>query len=105
MKWLRFISVVMMCAVIVGCHSNRREKMYEEGVSWTLAEYRKSTIHDLKYELSFSIPEKKSEAVEGEIFIMVFSFQKAYFSFSSFSTSFRLMVSILDTPCSCMVTP
>ena len=76
MKWLRFISVVMMCAVIVGCHSNRREKMYEEGVSWTLAEYRKSTIHDLKYELSFSIPEKKSEAVDGEIFIK-FNLSKA----------------------------
>lgn len=69
MSWFKFISVLGLCAMMVGCGSNRKEKMYEEGVSWELAEHRKATIHDLKYDLAFSIPDKKSDAVEAEAYI------------------------------------
>ena len=69
MSWFKFIYVLGLCATMVGCGSNRKEKMYEEGVSWELAEHRKATIHDLKYDLAFSIPDKKSDAVEAEAYI------------------------------------
>lgn len=51
-------------------------KRYDSGVSLQLAEQRKRTIKDLKYELSFAIPEKKSQLIDGEITIR-FTLDKA----------------------------
>ena len=45
------------------------DRRYDEGVSVELAQWRKATIGDLRYELCFSIPEQRSEAVEGEVCI------------------------------------
>ena len=39
--------------------------MTETGVSWELAQFRKSTYWDVKYNLSFVIPENRQEAVTG----------------------------------------
>lgn len=40
--------------------------LLDEGVSWELAQYRKESISNLRYALSFSIPESKDEDIEGE---------------------------------------
>lgn len=42
------------------------DRRYDEGVSVELAQWRKATIGDLRYALRFSIPEQRSEAVEGD---------------------------------------
>ena len=42
------------------------DRRYDVGVSVELAQWRKATIGDLRYALRFSIPEQRSEAVEGE---------------------------------------
>ena len=53
------------CLLFGSCQSNvKSDKIYEEGISLELAQLRKQEIKDLKYDLSFSIPEKKQEAVE-----------------------------------------
>ena len=44
----------------------KKNKLYEEGISLELAQLRKQEIKELKYGLSFSIPKQKQEAVEGE---------------------------------------
>lgn len=40
--------------------------LLDEGISWELAQQRKSTICNLHYALSFSIPEEKDKAIEGD---------------------------------------
>lgn len=67
MRLYRYLFVAVLYAILCGCLSNKNEKIYDEGVSWDLAKYRKSIIHDLKYDLRFSIPSIKSQAVEGEV--------------------------------------
>ena len=47
----------------VGCAQSGG--LTEAGVSWELAEYRKACIHDLVYDLHFSIPEELSRDIEG----------------------------------------
>ena len=42
------------------------DRWYDEGVSVELAQWRKTTIAHLRYDLQFNIPELRSEAVEGE---------------------------------------
>ena len=38
--------------------------LLDEGISWELAQHRKSSISNLRYNLSFSIPENKERAIE-----------------------------------------
>lgn len=58
------------CLILGSCQADRPSgKLYEKGVSQELAHLRKQTIRELKYELRFSIPEQKQEAVEGEAYI------------------------------------
>ena len=57
--------VVVVGLMLAGC-KNEEDRRYDEGVSVELAQWRKATIGDLRYGLRFSIPELKSEAVEGE---------------------------------------
>ena len=66
MKIIQYLTLVI--GLLLGsCQTNEKNhKLYEEGVSWELAQLRKESMKDLKYNLSFSIPEQKQEAVEGE---------------------------------------
>ena len=66
MKTLQYLAMAA-CLLLGSCQTNvKSDKLYEEGISWELAQLRKQEIKDLKYGLSFSIPEQKQEAVEGE---------------------------------------
>ena len=66
MKTIQCITL-LICILLSSCHTNKKsDKLYEEGISLELAQLRKQEIKDLKYGLSFSIPEQKQEAVKGE---------------------------------------
>lgn len=47
----------------------------EQGVSYELAQFRKSTLSDIKYELNLKIPESKSERIQGDE-ILSFNYKK-----------------------------
>ena len=67
MKILQYLAIVA-CFLFGSCQNQERSnKLYEEGISLELAQLRKQEIKDLKYNLSFSIPEKKQEPVNGEM--------------------------------------
>ena len=67
MKILQYLTVVA-CFLFGSCQNQERSnRLYEKGISLELAQLRKQEIKDLKYNLSFSIPEKKQESVEGEM--------------------------------------
>ena len=67
MKILQYLAIVA-CFLFGSCQNQERSnKLYEEGISLELAQLRKQEIKDLKYHLSFSIPEKKQEPIEGEM--------------------------------------
>ena len=66
----------MAVCLLFGSCQEKPNKLYEEGISLELAQLRKQEIKDLKYNLRFSIPEQKQEAVEGETRIL-FTIQKS----------------------------
>ena len=67
MKILQYLTIVT-CLLFGSCQNQKRSNLlYEEGISLELAQLRKQEIKDLKYDLSFSIPEKKQEPIEGEM--------------------------------------
>ena len=75
MKNIQYL-ILAICLLLSSCQTDKKShKLYEEGISLELAQLRKQEIKDLKYGLSFSIPEQKQEAVEGEARIR-FSIQK-----------------------------
>ena len=66
MKALKYIAIAATL-LLSSCQTHEKSnKLYEEGISLELAQLRKQEIKELKYGLSFSIPEQKQEAVEGE---------------------------------------
>ncbi|MBQ8265441.1 MAG: aminopeptidase [Bacteroides sp.] len=66
MKTLKYMSLAL-CLLFSSCQTHEKpNKLYEEGISMELAQLRKQEIKELRYGLSFSIPEQKQEAVEGE---------------------------------------
>ena len=67
--------LIMAVCLLFGSCQEKPNKLYEEGISLELAQLRKQEIKDLKYDLRFSIPEQKQEAVEGETRIL-FTIQK-----------------------------
>ena len=75
MKTIQYLTLII--GLLLGsCQTNEKNHtLYEEGVSWELAQLRKESMKDLKYHLRFSIPEQKQEAVEGEARIQ-FSIQQ-----------------------------
>lgn len=63
---LRIIAL-LMAMLLVSCREHRlHDKIYDEGVSIELAQWRKETIKDLKYKLHFNIPEQRDKAIEGK---------------------------------------
>ena len=66
MKALKYIAIAATL-LLSSCQTHeKKNKLYEEDISLELAQLRKQEIKELKYGLSFSIPEQKQEAVEGE---------------------------------------
>ncbi len=66
MKALKYIAIAATL-LLSSCQTHeKKNKLYEEGISLELAQLRKQEIKELKYGLSFSIPEQKQEAVKGE---------------------------------------
>ena len=66
MKALKYIAIAATL-LLSSCQTHEKSnKLYEEGISLELAQLRKQEIKELKYGLSFSIPEQKQEAVKGE---------------------------------------
>ena len=64
------MTLIAACLLLVSCQSHEKQnKLYEEGISLELAQLRKQEIKNLKYNLSFSIPEKKEDPVNGEAHI------------------------------------
>lgn len=69
MKQFYILIALISCLIPDMCGAVLNSKCYDNGVSFQLAQQRKQTIKNLKYELSFAIPEKKSQQVNGEISI------------------------------------
>ena len=58
---------LLMGLLLVGCQGRGyQERIYDEGVSLELAQWRKETIKELRYGLRFDIPEQRDEAIEAE---------------------------------------
>ena len=53
--------------IYIGCQS--KSSIIESGVSWELAQQRKASISDVRYELSFDIPKDKDDSIKAEQFI------------------------------------
>ena len=53
--------------IYIGCQS--KSSIIESGVSWELAQQRKASISDIRYELSFDIPKDKDASIKAEQFI------------------------------------
>lgn len=56
--------------LLAGC-ATKQEHLLDEGVSWELAQFRKQTYKDLRYSLSFNIPEDKTADIEGSEIIQL----------------------------------
>lgn len=52
------------------------DPLYEQGVSWQLAQYRAATVSDLRYDYSLSLPNQLDARIEGEALIR-FQFDSA----------------------------
>ncbi len=63
---LLFAIAFALLSAITSCQRSMRG-FYEEGVSRDLAKYRARQIYDVHYDLSFQIPEKKDQPVQGTV--------------------------------------
>lgn len=62
-----FVRCLLLFALsLLPLQSVEAQTKYDEGISRELAEYRKQTIYDLRYTLSFSIPERRNQAITGK---------------------------------------
>ena len=59
--------LILTASALASCcnNSNLTQQLAESGVSKTLADFRKENLEDIRYNLHFSIPLKKSETVKG----------------------------------------
>ena len=72
MKPIFYMAAVALGVLHLSCSSTlteHRGDIYADGVSKALAEWRKSSIHDVAYNIEFSIPDSRSEAVSGKVAI------------------------------------
>jgi len=66
-KLLKLLNISLLMCLCVACHTTvETESLLDEGISWELAQYRKASISNLRYQLSFFIPEEKDSAVMGQ---------------------------------------
>lgn len=64
MKKILLLSTLLLVLLQSALMAKSTETLLEEGISWQLAEHRKALISDLRYALSFNIPEDKNAPVE-----------------------------------------
>ena len=72
MKPIFYMAAVALGVLHLSCSSaltEHRGDIYADGVSKALAEWRKSSIRDVAYNIEFSIPDSRSEAVSGKVAI------------------------------------
>ena len=72
MKPIFYMAAVALGVLHLSCSSTlteHRGDIYADGVSKALAEWRKSSIRDVAYNIEFSIPDSRSEAVSGKVAI------------------------------------
>ena len=65
--------LITVAALLVGCtaqHNNDSSIIYDSGVSRELADWRKATIADLRYNLHFEIPAGRSSEVVASVEIL-----------------------------------
>ena len=65
--------LITIAALLVGCasqHNNDSSTIYDSGVSRELADWRKATIADLRYNLHFEIPAERSSEVVANVEIL-----------------------------------
>lgn len=53
--------------IITGCHNKQSNALLEEGVSWSLAQYRKGKLDSISYDLHFAVPDSLSDPVTGHL--------------------------------------
>ena len=63
MKLNRIILLLAYLIIYIG-NVMAQSHLLDEGISWELAQHRKSSISNLRYNLSFSIPENNERAIE-----------------------------------------
>lgn len=72
MKPIFYMAAVALGVLHLSCSSTlteHRDDIYAEGVSKVLAGWRKSSIRNVAYNIEFSIPDSRSEAVSGKVVI------------------------------------
>jgi len=65
----RILSYTLLTLLFIYLTECTSDIQNEPGVSLELAQFRKEVLSDINYQLSFSIPESKSESISGEITI------------------------------------
>jgi aminopeptidase N len=61
-------ATVCVAVVLGGCTSESSEEaLTAEGVSWELAELRRTTLSDVLYEFALEVPEARNEAIQGSV--------------------------------------
>ncbi|ANH81401.1 aminopeptidase [Niabella ginsenosidivorans] len=67
MKWKLIYVAIILFPAVLSCHKKEKSAGVSQGVSDTLAAYRKSTLKNIRYHLQFNIPEEKDkDIVAGE---------------------------------------
>ena len=56
----RLLLILAICLMGIGCTDT--SSRYDSGVSWELAQWRKATIKNLRYELMFDLVENRGTA-------------------------------------------
>ncbi len=68
----KYALLTLLLTILTSCTTSFNEsptEIYNEGVSRALAEWRSTTLDDVTYDLHFSIPEERSEAIRGQVTI------------------------------------
>ncbi len=60
------IALFLFCIILAACSSPIQQFSIETGVAKTMAEYRTKHITDLEYQLTFDIPENRTENIPGK---------------------------------------
>ena len=63
MKWKFIYIITIILPVIFSCHKKEKRAAIVQGVSDTLALYRKSTLKNIRYNIRFAIPEEKEKEI------------------------------------------
>lgn len=69
MKHKLLLTISLLCCSLFTCYAAKQseEALLEPGVSIELAQFRKQTVSDVHYALSFTIPENKQASIEGTV--------------------------------------